>query len=198
MNTRFLPLAFFLLASASGGQAATWTAVRSLAPSGAGAMMLLTDGTVMIQEADRIHWMRLTPDSLGSYANGSWSLNPINPMSIPRLYFASNMLPSGKVFVIGGEYSGTALPRNHSGTGEIYDPVANTWTPISTYPNQTGCPNIAQFGGTLTKGSAIISGILTTAKLAGRLVHHRYGIAAGTVIMSVDSPSKFTFPRMLP
>ena len=46
-----------------------------------------------------------------------------------RLYFSSQVLKDGRVFVAGGEY-GSATNKQ---TGEVYDPVANTWTltPVS-------------------------------------------------------------------
>jgi len=77
----------------------SWTAVKKPAPGHAGTMLLLTDGTVMVQ-GPRNTWMRLTPDSSGSYIDGAWST--IAPMSIPRLYYASQVLPNGKVWVEGG------------------------------------------------------------------------------------------------
>nr|WP_276598271.1 kelch repeat-containing protein [Roseateles koreensis] len=61
-------------------------------------------------------------------------------MSTPRLYFASHVLRDGRVWVLGGEYSGGH--NNWTNTGEIYDPVSNTWTAIAPYPNQAGCPRI--------------------------------------------------------
>jgi hypothetical protein len=109
----------------------TWTALTNPAPDGAGTMMLLSDGTVMVQGGGTTAaWQKLTPDGTGSYANGSWS--QLAPMGTPRLYFASNVLTSGKVLVLGGEY--TDAGSVWTNTGEIYDPVANTWTPISPFP----------------------------------------------------------------
>ena len=156
-----MPLAILLLACHMDSRAASWTQLTNTAPSGAGTMMLLTDGTVLVEESDAIHWMRLTPDAQGSYINGSWT--PTAPMSTPRLYFASQVLPSGKVWVLGGEYTGIALPDSWSPTGELFDPVANTWSPISSLPNQPGCPRVDGFGGTITQGSPIVDNIVSTA-----------------------------------
>src|SRR6186713_1622314 len=81
-----------------------WTPLTNLAPAGLGTMMLLTDGTVMAQRAGVTNiWYRLTPNSAGSYQNGTWST--IASMGLQRLYFASNVLTDGRVFVLGGEYS---------------------------------------------------------------------------------------------
>jgi hypothetical protein len=55
-------------------------------------------------------------------------------MHTARLYFASNVLPDGRVFVMGGEYSGPNTVLNLINTGEIYDPAANAWTNIANFP----------------------------------------------------------------
>ncbi len=104
-----------------------WTPLINIAPdSSGGVMLLLTDGTVIVKGytggADSIGsvWSKLSPDINGSYVNGTWST--IVPMHDSRLYFASQVLKDGRVFVAGGEY----------GTGgtqaETYNPQTNTWT----------------------------------------------------------------------
>jgi hypothetical protein len=122
---------------------ATWTPLTNQFPDpgGTGTMMLLSNGTVMVQDngfnaAQYNQWFALTPDASGNYANGTWS--QLASMSTQRLYFASNVLPSGKVFVLGGEYSGPNLVQNITNTGEIYDPVHNTWSSITPYPEHFG------------------------------------------------------------
>jgi hypothetical protein len=40
---------------------------------GAANPLLLTDGSVIVQDAGCQDWWRLTPDNHGSYANGTWS-----------------------------------------------------------------------------------------------------------------------------
>lgn len=45
------------------------------------------------------------------------------------------MLPTGKLFVLGGEYTGSPSTQSETNTGEIYDPVANSWSNIKNYPN---------------------------------------------------------------
>lgn len=112
--------------------AATWTKLTHAAPGYTGTMLLLTDGTVMTQGIPFNTWMRLTPSATGSYIDGTWS--SLAPMGRQRLYFASHVLPNGKVWVLGGEYSGTPLQSNITNTGEIYDPVSNTWSPIANHP----------------------------------------------------------------
>lgn len=122
------------LAVQSTGHAAVWTRLTQGNPAGgSGAMMLLTDGTVMIQGPNVTNvWFKLSPDAQGNYINGTFS--PAASMSTQRLFFGSNVLPSGKLFVLGGEYSGASGAQNITNTGEIYDPATNTWTAIPDFP----------------------------------------------------------------
>src|SRR5690242_2592898 len=106
-------LAALILGWSPLAHAAKWTPLTNLAPSAYGSgtmMMLLSDGTVMAQGDPTNTWMRLTPSAKGSYAEGTWS--PLASMGTERLFFASNILPNGKVFVLGGEYSGPQLEGN--------------------------------------------------------------------------------------
>jgi len=95
------------LACCAPAYAAKWTPLTNLSPSGSGTMLLLTDGSVMVQGIPFDTWVRLTPSAKGSYADGTWS--PLASMSTQRLYFASHVLPNGKVWILGGEYSGPFL-----------------------------------------------------------------------------------------
>ncbi|HLJ93272.1 MAG TPA: kelch repeat-containing protein, partial [Gemmataceae bacterium] len=114
----------------------TWTTVANLVPADRAQMMLLlSDGSVMVHGlavTASSAWYRLTPNSSGNYANGTWSKLP--SMNTGRLYFTSDVLPDGRVFVLGGEYSGTNSALNFTNSGEIYDPVANTWTSTTPFP----------------------------------------------------------------
>jgi hypothetical protein len=115
----------------------TWTTLANPLPGGdgAGLMLLQSDGTVMVQGGyDFVSsaWYKLTPDSTGSYLKGSWSR--LASMHTERVDYASNVLPDGRVFVLGGEYSDPSGDLNLTNTGEIYDPVANTWTSIPNFP----------------------------------------------------------------
>ena len=108
-----------------GAQTGTWTAVTNVAPDYCnGGMSLLTDGRVICHTTagggNGTGWDVLTPDSTGSYINGTWST--ITPMTYERLFFSSQVLPSGKVYVAGGEYGAGGTE------GEVYDPVTNSWT----------------------------------------------------------------------
>jgi hypothetical protein len=111
----------------------SWTAVNA-APAGLCNPLLLTDGTVMAANCNTPSWYRLTPDITGSYANGSWrqiaSLPVINGTQYAPQYYASAVLPDGRVLIMGGEYNGSNT-EVWTNLGAIYDPVANTWTAVS-------------------------------------------------------------------
>jgi hypothetical protein len=100
----------------------TWMPVAHVAPGPVSLMQLLSDGTVLAANSSTSsNWYRLTPDLSGSYVNGTWSTAA--SMHDTRLYFSSEVLTDGRLFVAGGEY-GTGAARS-----EVYDPVNNTWTP---------------------------------------------------------------------
>jgi hypothetical protein len=99
-------------------------------------MLLLSDGTVMAQSgnypANTNRWYKLTPDSSGNYVAGTWS--QLASMHLQRLYYGSAVLPDGRVFVVGGEYSGPSGANNDTNTSEIYDPVTDSWTNTASFP----------------------------------------------------------------
>jgi len=108
--------------------------------------ILLTDGTVMCQRGETTNeLLRLTPDSTGSYVNGSWSTTNITslPSTYKPRFFCSAVLPDGRVIFEGGEYN----PPQGSGQvetnlGYIFDPTANSgkgsWTQLTPPDNGTG------------------------------------------------------------
>ena len=51
----------------------TWTVLANPPGFAASTMLLLTDGTVMVNENSSRRWFRLTPDGGGGYRNGTWS-----------------------------------------------------------------------------------------------------------------------------
>lgn len=132
-----LALCFSLLLGASSASAGTWTQLVNSNPEFySSTMLLLTDGSVMVHSAyDYQTWTKLTPDSTGSYVNGTWTT--LAPMSIPRQNFGSIVLPDGRVMVLGGEFSGQSLTRNNTNSGEIYDPVTNKWKGMTAFPEAT-------------------------------------------------------------
>lgn len=155
-------------------------------------MVQMTDGTILAQNySDSQTWMKLTPDSSGSYINGNWTI--LGKSLLPRLYFTSQILQDGRFWIAGGEYTGPGLLANWANSGEIYDPVANAWTPISPFPAQPSCPSIRYVSGNLTNGSPAITNIYpyTTGLTVGEGVSGT-GIPAGATILSIDSPSSIT------
>jgi hypothetical protein len=122
--------------------AAFWTKATTAPAVSVGSMLLLTDGRVLVHSepncsgctGDYATWYTLTPDSTGSYVNGTWLKVATLPGSYAPLFFGSAVLPDGKVVVQGGEYN---CPHSSCGAvwqslGAIYDPAANAWT--STTP----------------------------------------------------------------
>ena len=119
----------------------TWQAGTNSAPDPLGFTgnpLLLTDGTVIVSDGGFVgNWYKLTPDITGSYVNGTWTqiatMPVINGVQYAPSDNASAVLPDGRVIVMGGEYNWQAINELPVDTnlGAIYDPVANTWTPVS-------------------------------------------------------------------
>jgi hypothetical protein len=100
-------------------------------------MLLLSDGTVMCGDsATNGFWFRLTPDQYGSYVNGTWT--QLANANYGRVYYTSDILTNGTVFVAGGE---DGLGRNRI---EIYDPVTNSWSEIFA-PTNLYNPNLGDY-----------------------------------------------------
>jgi hypothetical protein len=128
---------------------ATWTKITTAPSVSMGAMLLLTDGRVLVHSEPNCNgctgnysnWYTLTPDNTGSYINGTWKQVATLPTGYEPLFFGSAVLADGKVVIQGGEYN---CPNSACGSvwqslGAIYDPVANTWTSTVT---PTGKSNI--------------------------------------------------------
>ena len=115
-----------------------WTVIAHRLPHGDGAqsMMLLTDGSVVVHggagNASRTFY-ELTPNSQGSYVHGVWKTLARMKGRV-RLFYGSDVLPSGEVLILGGEYSGLNSIQTETSSGEIYDPVANKWKIIAPFP----------------------------------------------------------------
>ncbi len=152
----------------SGG---TWQPLPNLAPEGFGPMMLLSDGTVAANGYSDNTWYRLSPDSKGAYRNGAWS--QLASMNYQRLYFQSDILPSGKIFVSGGEYGNAP-----AGSTETYDPVANTWTEresaTTVYPDMNFVDGSSMV---LPNGSVLAYSVEGT-----ECIDHNLGIYVGAML----------------
>ena len=181
---------------AQGNGPASWSPLTNLPPGGSVInMLLLTDGTVITQSGDDAqHWFKLTPDAHGSYVNGTWTT--LAPMSFPRLYFTTDVLQDGRVWLLGGEYTGPYLDANIAPSGEIYDPIKNTWSPIAPYPNEAGALFCGHRNVTsdvqLTAGSPVVTGIYSTDRITAGWTITGNGIPAGATVLSVDSATQVT------
>jgi hypothetical protein len=110
--------------------AAGWQELAASPPfaEGAGTELLLTDGTVLVEDICTTNWFRLTPDQNGNYQTGTWSQAISLPSGYAPLYFASAVLPDGKVVINGGEYN--FCVTTESNLGAIFDPLTNTWKSV--------------------------------------------------------------------
>jgi len=121
------------------GLVSAWTPLTNPPPAFLDGCLVLTDGSVMCHGYNSNQWHRLKPDAFGSYKNGTWDSPPIAPMpngndpgfgcvncTYSPLYFASAVLPDGRVVVIGGEY--IDLVSVWTNIGFIYNPTTNTWS----------------------------------------------------------------------
>ena len=99
-------------------------------------MLLESNGTVLVHDepdnnttGGTTAWYKLTPDSKGSYIDGTWSRIASMPAGYTPLYFASAILPDGRMIVEGGEYIGENAVWSNKGA--IYNPVTNTWASVA-------------------------------------------------------------------
>jgi hypothetical protein len=110
----------------------SWKVIDNAPPTGVGHATLLTDGSVLVINSGcdaTGNWYRLVPDKTGSYINGKWSAAGNMPTGYNPLYFASQVVPSGAVVVMGGEYN--ACNSVWTNLGALYSPWTNKWTSLS-------------------------------------------------------------------
>jgi hypothetical protein len=141
--------------------AQTWTPVTQNAPiASPGTALLLTDGRVLVHDSDASDWWTLTPDLTGSYINGTWTQVASLPSGYGPLYYASAVLPDGRVVVAGGEYNfGSAVWTNK---GAIYTPTTDTWKNLAP---PTGWANIGDAQSVvLANGKLMIADALTSGE----------------------------------
>jgi hypothetical protein len=112
----------FALLGAAGAQ--TWTPLIHQPGVNLGVMLQLRDGRILVHEeqgGNSRAWHILTPDSTGSYVNGTWSSGGLLPSGYSPWFFGSQVLLDGKSVVIeGGEYnSGQAVWTTLGAIGTI-------------------------------------------------------------------------------
>ena len=140
-------------------------------------MLLLTDGTVMVQDQGPANsgdrgWWRFTPDINGSDLNGTRA----------RIGLAACGLRAGggRVIIEGGEYNDGMMVWTNQGA--LYDPVVDTWTPVPP-PTSSAFIQIGDAPGTaLADGQFMMGGHAITQQA---LFHP--GTLSWTII---DSPGK--------
>lgn len=107
-----------------------------LGPGGASNPILLTDGSVIIQNANPYaadgEIFKLTPDINGSYLNGTWT--QLATMPYVEAAPSQAVLPNGEVLIEGGEFSGYEEYFTLTNQGAIYDPFTDVWTPVPPPP----------------------------------------------------------------
>src|SRR5437763_16655227 len=79
--------------------------VLDYADCGPGNPILLTDGTVMVQDSGGQVWWKLTPDEFGRYVNGTWTQLASTTARYSQLYHSSAVLPDGRGIIKVGEYN---------------------------------------------------------------------------------------------
>ncbi len=132
--TRGIAAYAFLMAVPGALQAQTWTKLANAPSFAPGSEFLLTDGTILVQDIGKGggagDFWKLTPDSSGSYVNGTWSQMATLPAGYKPLYYGSAVLADGRVIINGGEYNGSGKGV-WTTKGAIYDPLANSWTAVA-------------------------------------------------------------------
>jgi hypothetical protein len=126
--------------------------------------LLLTDGTVLVHRTSTPDWWRLSPDVNGSYSNGTWSQIASLPSGYAPRFFASAVLPDGRVIMEGDEYNYPESGKSESDTtrGAIYDPLANSWKSV---PPPSGWTSIGDAASVvLPDGTFMLANALTSAQ----------------------------------
>ncbi len=103
-------------------------------PVGMAMEWLLTDGSVLAQSAQNwSNWYRYVPDAMGNYSDGTWTQVASLQSGYGPLYMAADVLADGRLAISGGEYNspGNGYQLQLTNLGAVYDPVKNTWTPLS-------------------------------------------------------------------
>jgi len=141
---RILTLASLAFAAATAASsqeafvAGTWTKVVAAPPSAVAHMLLLTDGSVLVNSNFNTGpdpWYRLVPNNKGSYVNGTWTSAGTLPSGYNPVYFASAVLPGGNVIVMGGEYNNNVATETT--LGAMYHWKTNQWTHVPAPSNWT-------------------------------------------------------------
>jgi hypothetical protein len=157
-----------------------WKRLTHTPPFVPGTMLLASDGTVLVHDEPETGatsaWYRLTPDAKGNYVDGTWSKIAAMPSGYAPLYFASAILPDGRMIVEGGEYNGSNPNGVWTNLGAIYNPVTNSWRRVAppagwanigdaqsnvlangTFMLAQACQNCTSKNGTLSTADALFN-----------------------------------------
>ncbi|MGA7081035.1 MAG: choice-of-anchor D domain-containing protein [Terriglobales bacterium] len=95
-------------------------------------MLQLRDGRILVHEeqgGNSRNWHILTPDSTGSYINGTWSSGGELPSGYAPWFFGSEVLLDGQTIVVeGGEYNGGSQDWTNLGAVGTISGSTITWT----------------------------------------------------------------------
>jgi len=106
-----------------------WQTLKNAPLGQNGIPHLLTDGSVLFMAG--IRGFKLIPDAYGDYTKGTWHATSIDAGTYNPTFYASAVLPDGRVAMAGGEYDpGDTQHRK----GVIYDPVKDSWTFLPELP----------------------------------------------------------------
>ena len=183
-----LGIVLTVLLTVCGPASAQWTTLNNPLPSGIylDTCLLLTNGDVMCHQYASPNWHRLRPDNTGSYLNGNWDMPTIAPMpngtdsssfviggstvtctpcAYGPTYFASQVLPDGRVVVIGGEYNGVdGNNQDETNIGFEYDPATDSWSTQLTEP--FGYGNVGDAPSAVLESGTMLLGNINSAALA--------------------------------
>jgi len=173
------------------------TQLKNQPPDGAQETFQLTDGTVLAQGFGSSDFWVLTPDKTGSYVNGTWK--QVGSLNYDPYAEASQVLADGRVIVQGGEYSdgGNFTLTNQ---GEIYDPIAQTWTFLAPPPHWKNIGDSASvvladgryfLGDKLHKRGAILDPKTMTWSVADYTGKNDFNAEEGFTLMPDDSVLTF-------
>jgi len=148
LYTRMAIAVLALLAFTALAGAQSWAPLNHQPGINVGPMLQLRDGRILVNESqgpDPGVWMILTPDSSGSYVNGTWSATGHLQAGYEPIYFGSQVLLDGRhVVVEGGEYNnGTAVWTTLGAVGTIV-PFGNVSWVANSPPSGWGTIGDAQ------------------------------------------------------
>jgi len=159
---RFIGLA--LLASVLGATAATaqsWQPLTNQPTVTVGPMLQMRDGRLLVHEEQNGNprdWYFLTPDSTGSYVNGTWTLTGLLPSNYSPFYFSSQVMVDGvHILVEGGEYNFGSGDETNIGALGTFVPFTGDVTWVNNAP-PTGWGNIGDAQSVLLPNGQYLQG----------------------------------------